>query len=201
MIVCAFVCIMSGCACLPAPLLPPPIPHTQESTLLSHFGHCTQDLVNLLLTGRATSNVMDGDIALGDSGLMIKGVKKRAKIGYLTHLEALQLCQVGSFLKIPEVPVWMVGSTSHFTVLFCTDRQINEESESEKLQTRVQRAFKSVDNAECGFIGSDSLPLALMNIEEPVIYELLVDEEEVCNITRVRGNCLRVLYPKFHVLF
>lgn len=129
---------------------------------------------------------MDGDVALGDSGLTIKGVKKRAKIGYLTHLEALQLCQVGSFLKIPVVPVWVIGSTSHFTVLFCTDRQINEESESDKLQTRVQRAFKSVDSAECGFIVSDSLPLALMNIEEPIIYELLVDEEEV-SVSTIRA--------------
>jgi hypothetical protein len=120
--------------------------------------------VNLMLTGRATSNVMDGDIALGDSGLTIRGVKKRARIGYLTHLEALQLCQVGSFLKIPELPVWVVGSTSHFTVLFCTDRQINEESESDKLQTRVQRAFKSVDSAECGFIVSGMCLFGIVSV-------------------------------------
>ena len=39
--------------------------------MIGQFGHCNQDLVNLLLTGRATSNVMDGEVPLGDSGNII----------------------------------------------------------------------------------------------------------------------------------
>jgi len=42
-----------------------------DSTLIGQFGHCNQELINLLLTGRATSNVMDGNIPLGDSGMLI----------------------------------------------------------------------------------------------------------------------------------
>jgi len=156
-----------------------------DTTLIGQFGHCTQELVNLLLTGRATGNVMDGDVPMGDSGLTVRGVKKQSHIGYLTHLEALSMCQVGSFYKIPEVPVWVVGSSSHFTVLFCTDKKVNEESDSEKLRTKVQRAFKSVDMDECGFISTDKVSLALMNIDEPIIYEILGDEDD---IGRLRGH-------------
>jgi len=46
----------------------------------------------------------------------------------------------------------VVGSTSHFSVLFSTDSRVNEESDEEALLTRVQRAFKSVDTDECGFV-------------------------------------------------
>ena len=62
--------------------------------MIGQFGHCNQDLLNLLLTGRATSNVMDGEVPLGDSGLVVKGVSSQSRIGYLTHLEALRYCQV-----------------------------------------------------------------------------------------------------------
>jgi hypothetical protein len=51
-------------------------------------------MVNLLLTGRATSNVFDGSRELGDSGLMLKGVQRQNDIGYLSQLEALRYCQV-----------------------------------------------------------------------------------------------------------
>lgn len=30
--------------------------------------------------------------------------------------------KVGSFYKIPLFPIWVVGSTSHFSVLFSADR-------------------------------------------------------------------------------
>lgn len=42
--------------------------------LTGQFGHCSQELLNLLLTGHATSNVIDGVVPMGDTGLMIKGV-------------------------------------------------------------------------------------------------------------------------------
>lgn len=62
--------------------------------VIGQFGHCNQDLINLLLTGRATSNVMDGEVQLGDSGLTVKGVYQRSTIGYLSHLEAMRYCEV-----------------------------------------------------------------------------------------------------------
>ena len=152
--------------------------------LIGRFGNGTQELINLLLTGRATGDVFDGNKPLGDSGLVVQGVSRRPTIGYLTHLEALQLCQVGSYYKKPTLPVWVVASQSHFTVLFSPSASVNEESESERLQTKTQRAFKSVDPDECGFIPSDKLNEALMNVEEPVLYELLGEEEQVA---RLRG--------------
>ena len=63
-------------------------------TVIGQFGHCNQDLLNLLLTGRATSNVLDGEMALGDSGLKLRGVYQRNAVGYLTQLEALRYCEV-----------------------------------------------------------------------------------------------------------
>jgi len=128
-----------------------------SSTLIGQFGHCSQDLINLLLTGRGTSNVMDGQVELGDSGLCVRGLSSRSTIGYLSHLEALRYCEVGSFFKVPRVPIWVVGSSSHFSVLFCTSRKVNEESRSERLLSTLQRCFKAVDRDECGFIPADRL--------------------------------------------
>ena len=64
--------------------------------VIGQFGHCNQELINLLLTGRATSNVIDGEMQLGESGLRLRGVYKRNSIGYLSQLEALRYCEVSS---------------------------------------------------------------------------------------------------------
>jgi hypothetical protein len=62
--------------------------------LIGAFGHCSQELLNLLLSGGATSNVFDGSVPMGDSGLTLRGIPRRSAVGYLTHLEALRYCQV-----------------------------------------------------------------------------------------------------------
>ncbi|CAM9743312.1 unnamed protein product [Choristocarpus tenellus] len=54
------------------------------SYLTGQFGHCTQELLNLLLCGCAVSNVFDGSTTLGDSGLVLKGVPSRPPVGYLS---------------------------------------------------------------------------------------------------------------------
>ncbi|KAF1335885.1 hypothetical protein FI667_g921, partial [Globisporangium splendens] len=123
-----------------------------EAALTGQFGHCSQELLNFLLTGAAVSNVFDGDVPMGDSGLMLHGIPERARVGYLTHLEALRYCQVGSYYKSPIYPVWVIGSTSHFSVAFALDPAVCEESTSEMLFQRVQRVFKSFDSMETGFI-------------------------------------------------
>lgn len=64
------------------------------AAVIGQYGHCNQELINLLLTGRATSNVIDGEMELGDSGLRLRGVYQRCSIGYLTQLEALRYCEV-----------------------------------------------------------------------------------------------------------
>lgn len=56
-----------------------------------------QELVNLLLCGRAVPNVFDGDVRL-DSGegntTLLKGIKSRCDIGLLSLFEHYNLCEV-----------------------------------------------------------------------------------------------------------
>ncbi|KAG7388472.1 hypothetical protein PHYPSEUDO_012533 [Phytophthora pseudosyringae] len=134
------------------------------NTLTGAFGHCTQELLNLLLTGKAVSNVFDGSVPMGDSGLSLHGVPERARIGYLTQLEALRYCQVGSYYKLPKFPVWVLGSSSHFSVGFALDARVCEESASGQLFQQVQRVFKTFDPMETGFVEMASLAESLKQL-------------------------------------
>ncbi|CAI5715614.1 hypothetical protein KXD40_008347 [Peronospora effusa] len=134
------------------------------NTLTGAFGHCTQELLNLLLTGKAVSNVFDGNVPMGDSGMFLHGVSQRARIGYLTQLEALRYCQVGSYYKSPQFPVWVIGSSSHFSVGFALEAWVSEESTSGQLFQRVQRVFKQFDPMETGFMEISSLAESLMQL-------------------------------------
>jgi len=126
------------------------------SHLTSQFGHCSQELLNLLLTGQATTNVFDNTVNM--SGLIIHGISQRPTIGYLSQLESLRYCTVGTFYKTPTFPVWVIGSQSHFTVLFSQKTEIIMETESESILGRCRRVFKSIDGAEeNGFIQVTSL--------------------------------------------
>lgn len=146
-----------------------------QSTLTGAYGHCTQELVNLLLTGKATSNVFDGSIPLGDSGMSLRGVSEKARIGYLTQLEALRYCEVGSFYKCPQYPVWVVGSSSHFTILFGLDESICNASESQTLFERVRRTFQEFDAMESGFVEVTKLPniVEKLHIQETIRKDLV----------------------------
>ncbi|TYZ59307.1 hypothetical protein PybrP1_001186 [[Pythium] brassicae (nom. inval.)] len=136
-----------------------------DAALTGQFGHCSQELLNLLLTGCAVSNVFDGSVPLGgdgdNSGLTLRGVPERARVGYLTQLEALRYCQVGSYYKSPVYPIWVVGSTSHFSVCFGLDRVLCAESPSQRLFQRVHRAFKAFNAHETGFMAVSSLVASL----------------------------------------
>ncbi|XP_035378120.1 probable ubiquitin carboxyl-terminal hydrolase MINDY-4 isoform X2 [Electrophorus electricus] len=96
------------------------------ASLIGAHGYCTQELVNLLLCGRAVSNVFDDEMRL-DSGngnfTLLKGIKERCDIGLLSLFEHYNICKVGSYLKMPRFPIWVVCSESHFSVLFsaCED--------------------------------------------------------------------------------
>ncbi|KAG7488752.1 hypothetical protein MATL_G00038420 [Megalops atlanticus] len=95
--------------------------------LIGAHGYCSQELVNLLLCGRAVSNVFNDDIEL-DSGngniTLLKGIKQRSDIGLLSLFEHYNICKVGPYLKTPKFPIWVVCSESHFTVLFCTCKEL-----------------------------------------------------------------------------
>ena len=88
-----------------------------NTSLTSNFGHSSQELMNLLLTGQAVSNVFDNSMKLSDDWTC-HGIQSRSAIGYLSILESLRYCEVGGYYKSPTFPIWIVGSTSHFSVLF-----------------------------------------------------------------------------------
>ena len=122
--------------------------------LTANYGHCTQELMNLLLTGYATGNVHDGAKAMGESGLTLRGVVARQSVGYLTFLEALRYVQVGSHYKAPRLPIWVVGSESHYTVL-CADAHVpgvTMNTAGQELFAASKRSFDASDAASNGFV-------------------------------------------------
>lgn len=119
------------------------------------FGHASQEIVNLLLSGMAVANVFDGKMDLG-GGMFVKGILNSVEVGFLTLLESLNFCKVGQSLKSPKWPIWVVGSESHYTVLFALDPQVQAENEFENRETTIRRAFDAQDQSGGGgFISVD----------------------------------------------
>jgi hypothetical protein len=105
----------------------------------------------------SVSNVFDN--TLRPSGdLICRGVQIRPAIGYLTQLEAMRYLEVGGYYKRPMFPIWVVGSSSHFTVMF-GDVAALEESASDALLEKARRAFKGMGDGaeENGFIQTTQL--------------------------------------------
>ncbi|KAK3144792.1 hypothetical protein QOZ80_4AG0317920 [Eleusine coracana subsp. coracana] len=113
------------------------------------FGHASQEIVNLLLCGEAVPNVFDGKMDLG-GGMSLKGIPNSVEVGFLTLLESLNLCKVGQYLKCPKWPIWVVGSESHYTVLFALNPNVQEENELEERESKIRRAFDAQDQSGGG---------------------------------------------------
>ncbi|CAE7037994.1 MINDY3 [Symbiodinium sp. KB8] len=139
-----------------------------DTALVARFGHCNQEVVSLFLTGSATSNPFDGERPLFEgseaAGLAVRGVSRPPPVGYLTQLEAMRYTEVGSFFKNPTSPVWVVGSTSHFTVLFCTDLACNLPDPS----MRARRVFDKHDTTSGGMVALEDVPGILGELNLPV---------------------------------
>ena len=87
------------------------------SSLVVNHAYCSQDIADMFITGRATSNVHDaGADVSGELGL--RGVAVRSRVGLLLLFEWHDLVRVGDNLKSPLLPVWVVCSESHYSVLF-----------------------------------------------------------------------------------
>ncbi|XP_024270927.1 probable ubiquitin carboxyl-terminal hydrolase MINDY-4 isoform X1 [Oncorhynchus tshawytscha] len=101
-----------------------------NTTLIGAHGYCTQELVNLLLCGQAVSNVFNNNMEL-DSGngnlTLLKGIRCRSDIGLLSLFEHYNICKVGSNLKTPKFPIWVVCSESHFSVLFGVQELLSDQ--------------------------------------------------------------------------
>ncbi|KAK8691887.1 hypothetical protein V6N13_075382 [Hibiscus sabdariffa] len=113
------------------------------------FGHASQEIVNLLLCGQAVPNVFDGRMDLG-GGMFLKGVTANVEVGFLTLLESLNFCKVGQNLKCPKWPIWVVGSESHYTVLFALDTAVQDENELEGRESHIRKAFDAQDQSGGG---------------------------------------------------
>ncbi|CAN6445417.1 unnamed protein product [Victoria cruziana] len=121
------------------------------------FGHASQEIVNLLLCGQAVPNVFDGRMDLG-GGMFLKGIPTFVEVGFLSLLESLNLCKVGQYLKCPKWPIWVLGSESHYTVLFALDTSVQDENEFVKRESEIRRAFDAEDQSGGGgFISSEGL--------------------------------------------
>ncbi len=57
---------------------------------------------------------------MGDD-LTLKGIQRQSEIGFLTFFEHFGHFEVGQNLKKPVLPIWIVCSESHYSVMFSTD--------------------------------------------------------------------------------
>ena len=67
--------------------------------LINAHGYASQEVVNLMLTGRASTNTFDGDHTLQDDQsesdkLVLHGIQQRAEIGMLSLFEHYGSCKV-----------------------------------------------------------------------------------------------------------
>jgi len=93
-------------------------------------GYCSQEMVNLFLTGKATSNTFDGEKNLDT--IVLKGITDISSVGFLTLFEHYGSCVVGDYLKSPTFPIWVLCSESHFTVIFSLMRGAERTSTADR---------------------------------------------------------------------
>ena len=86
--------------------------------LVGGHDYAGQELVNLLLSGAAVPQVFNGRKDI--DGCELRGIDARTEVGFLSLYEALNtgFVEVGSHLKTPKRPIWIVLSEDHYTVLF-----------------------------------------------------------------------------------
>lgn len=116
----------------------------------------------------------------------LKGINQQADVGFLTVMEQMRYCEVGSFYKNPKHAVWVMASETHlsgtscghydaqsrlihvyFAVLFSTEKLL---ASLETPGDVGRRIFKSFDPESNNFISTTSLQevLAALNlVSEP----------------------------------
>ena len=97
-----------------------------EVSLINQHGYASQELVNTMLVGRSASNCFDGDKDM--DGLVLKGIQRRSEIGFLTLFEHYGNFEVGQCLKKPVLPIWIVQSESHYSIMFSTNFSLAAQS-------------------------------------------------------------------------
>ena len=79
--------------------------------------------------------------------LVLMGVQKRSVVGLLSLFEHYGSCEVGSHLKTPELPIWVIYAESHFTVLFSTDCKLVETSSLAPFDVHYHDQLGQMDGA------------------------------------------------------
>ncbi|CAH0548582.1 unnamed protein product [Brassicogethes aeneus] len=156
---------------------------TTDPLIDETYGYGSQSLINLMITGRATTYVWDHDQDVG--GLRLQGIERKSQVGFITIMEHLRYCTVGSFYKNPNHPVWVLASDTHLTVLFSDDKKlVAPETKSEQ----ARRIFKSYDPDGNNFIKGNMLGEVLQELE-------LVSEKEYVEIMRKKldEECLGII--------
>uniref|UniRef100_A0A8C1ZLW9 Ubiquitin carboxyl-terminal hydrolase MINDY n=1 Tax=Cyprinus carpio TaxID=7962 RepID=A0A8C1ZLW9_CYPCA len=147
------------------------IEDTSEPLIDPVYGHGSQSLINLLVTGHAVSNVWDGDREC--SGMKLRGIHQQASVGFLTLMESLRYCKVGAYLKSPKFPIWILGSETHLSVFFTKEMAlVAPESPSEQ----ARRVFQTFDPEDNGFIPDtllEDVMKALDLVSEPDYVNLM----------------------------
>ncbi|EDO38391.1 predicted protein [Nematostella vectensis] len=160
-----------------------------NSILLDSNNGCSQAMMNLLLTGRATKNVFNGDVEYNKRGTILaypqKGIKERSEIGFLTlweHIDSKDV-EVGSKLKTPKFPVWVVDSTGgRYGVVFCLNKDLVNDW---RLERRFELYYYNGTTRHSGAVG-DVITVDTRDI---------VDENEVTEDTHPVEHCLRTKWP------
>lgn len=102
----------------------------KENNIIGLHSTCTQEIVNLILTGEATSNCIDGFKEV-DSDYQIKGVKEKSEFGFLTVLEYYNYTKVEKNYKEPIFPIWVVSIEYHYCICFsCDFSTINDKKDN-----------------------------------------------------------------------
>eukprot|EP00455_Lapot_gusevi_P042353 TRINITY_DN500_c0_g1_i2.p1 TRINITY_DN500_c0_g1~~TRINITY_DN500_c0_g1_i2.p1 ORF type:complete len:242 (-),score=67.84 TRINITY_DN500_c0_g1_i2:148-873(-) len=87
----------------------------------------------------------------------------------------MRYSKVGMHYKSPLHPIWVVGSSSHYTVLFSLDASVGQATPQELALHRAKMAFTELDPEENGFIdisrlselaGKLALPYSLAQLQQ-----------------------------------
>ncbi|ETO29380.1 hypothetical protein RFI_07740 [Reticulomyxa filosa] len=96
---------------------------------------------------------------------VLKGIGPNQDIGFLTSLETMGYMKVGEHYKTPKFPIWVIGSSTHYSVLFALDEQVGKLSAQDTEMVSVKRAFTAYDQLEHGFIQFRDLPFLLQDLK------------------------------------
>lgn len=136
-----------------------------DGSLIVNHAYCSQELVNLCISGRAASHVHDG--VRNVDGLLLKGIERPCRVGLLTLFEWFKHVDVGTHLKHPEFPVWVVCSESHFSVLFSSCAAVERFQATVDLHyydglarqaAPLRLTLRPDVPLDCGKVGDEELP-------------------------------------------